>query len=77
MFAGMPMRTLPECVCELAFQLFPHDQLNAIARLTSSLSDHDLRLLSTIAMRDGPEAAERFFRSRSRGFRRVGRVAIR
>jgi hypothetical protein len=77
MIAGLPMRALPEAVVELAYRLFPHDQLNAISRMVDGLSDHDLRMLATIALRDGDQAAERFYRSRPRGFRRIGRVSLR
>lgn len=72
MTLAMQMRALPEAVVDLAYRIYASDPLNALDRLTESLSDHDLRMLATIALRDGPEAAERFYRSRPRRLRVVG-----
>jgi hypothetical protein len=77
MFDGTPMRMLPESLVEVAYKIFAHDPLHALDRLTGSMTDHDLRLLATIAMRDGTEAAEDFYRSRPRGVQRIGRVSLR
>jgi hypothetical protein len=73
---GTAMRVLPEALVELAFKLFPSNP-NAISLVIDGLTLHDQRMLATIAMRDGPEAAEQYFRSRRRGIRRIGRVSLR
>lgn len=75
MFNGI--RTLPESLVELAYKIFAHDPLHALDRLTDSLNEHDLRMLQTVAARDGMAAAEHYFRSRPRGIRRIGRISMR
>jgi hypothetical protein len=62
------MHVLPDAIYDLACRIFPGDA-GAIRRLTDALSDHDLKMLATIALRDGPAAAERYYLSRPRRLR--------
>ncbi|MBU3989789.1 MAG: hypothetical protein KJ702_10810 [Gammaproteobacteria bacterium] len=68
-FFGMQLRTLPEAIYDLAVKIYPCAGPDAVRRLVDSLSGHDLRMLETIALRDGPEAAEQFYLSRPRRLR--------
>lgn len=63
------MHALPECVVELAYRIYSNDPLHALDRLVASLTDDDLRQLATIALNDGPAAAERYYLSRPRRLR--------
>ena len=65
----MSVRILPQIVYELACQLYPADGPNAIRRLVDGLSEHDLRMMATIALRDGPDAALAFYHTRPRRLR--------
>lgn len=69
MFAGISTRVIPDAVYDLAVKLYPQAGPDAIGLLADSLSDHDMRMLSVIALRDGPVAAEQFYRSRPRRLR--------
>lgn len=63
------LRSLPESVVDLAYRIYANDPLHAVDRLVESLNDHDLRQLATIALNDGPAAAERYYLSRPRRLR--------
>lgn len=74
---GLAMRALPEALVETAYRIFKSDPLHALDRLVASLTGDDLQQMAVIALRDGVDAAERFYRSRPHRFRRIGRIGLR